>query len=138
MIDELASTMTRLPDPAPPAPLAANVMARIARLPDERSLVTPAEMAAVNAESTGRERLAWGGGLAGVGIAFGTYVYGELAAGTLPDLISSRIGHGPLVTMPIEPGMLVLGLGLLLYLKGLFTPLRRAAHIEHSSGGLRR
>jgi hypothetical protein len=65
------------------------------------------------------------------------YVRSEMAAGTLPDLTSSRIGHVPLVTIPVEPAMLVLGLGLLLYLRGLFSPLRRATSKEQG-GGLRR
>src|SRR5579863_10360397 len=136
MIDEVASTMTRLPDPAPPASLAANVMARIARLPDERSPLPPAETFAVETKSGRGERLAWGWIVGGLVIAFGMYVRSELAAGTLPDLTSTRIGHVPLVTIPVEPAMLVLGLGLLLYLKGLFSPLRRAAPNGHSTGGL--
>jgi hypothetical protein len=137
MIDDMASTMTRLPDPAPPASLAATVMARIARLPDERSALPPAETFAVKTTSGRGERLAWGWGLGGLVIAFGMYVRSEMAAGTLPDLISSRIGHVPLVTIPVEPAMLVLGLGLVLYLRGLFSPLRRATSKEQG-GGLRR
>jgi hypothetical protein len=133
MIDEVASTMTRLPDPAPPASLAANVMARIARLPDERSSLPLAETFAVKTESGRGEQLAWGWGLTGVVIAFGMYVRSEMAAGTLPDLTSSRIGHVPLVTMPVEPAMLVLGLGLLFYLKGLFSPLSRVAPNERKA-----
>lgn len=134
MIDEVASKMTRLPDLAPPASLAANVMARVARLPDERSVVRPAETSAVKTESGRGERLTWGWGLAGLVIAFGTYVRSEMAAGTLPDLTSSRIGHVPLVTMSIEPAMLVLALGLLLYLKGLFSPLRHSVTKERGAG----
>jgi hypothetical protein len=133
MIDEVAPTMTRLPDPAPPASLAVNVMARIARLPDGRSLARPAEPSKVKSESGRGGRLAWGWGLAGAVIAFGTYVRSEMATGTLPDLTSSRIGHMQLVTMPVEPAMLILGLGLLLYLKGLFSPLRRAAPDERKA-----
>ena len=133
MIDDVASTMTRLPDPAPPAALAANVMARIARLPDKPSSDPSADRAAVKAESGRGERLARGWGLAGLVIAFGMYVRSEMAAGTLPDLISSRIGHVQLVTLTVEPATLVLGLGLLLYLKGLFSPLRRTAPKEPSA-----
>src|SRR5579864_4608561 len=128
MIDEVASTMTRLPDLAPPASFATQVMARVARLPDRRSLVRAAAgTSVVGTDSPNRERLAWVSGLAGLVIALGTYVDREIAAGTLPDLTSSRIGHTLLVTTPIEPAMLVLALGLLLYLKGLFSPVRRAA-----------
>jgi hypothetical protein len=131
MINEVASRVTRLPDLAPPASLSANVMARVARLSDERSVVRHAAGTSfIGTESSGRERLAWVWGLAGLVIALGTYVNREIAAGTLPDLTLSRIGHLQLVTMPIEPAMLVLALGLLLYLKGLFSPLRRAASKE--------
>ena len=131
MSDHMASTMTRLPDLAAPTSLGANVMARIARLPDERS---SAAMSAVKTESSRGERLAWGLGLAGLVIAFGTYVHTELAAGTVPSLISSPTGHVQLVTISVEPAMLVLGLGLLLYLKGFLTvPQRGAREAQRSS-----
>jgi hypothetical protein len=128
MIDEVTSTLTRLPDLAPPASLAANVMARVARLSDERSAFRPdAGTSLIGMESSSSERLAWVWGLAGLVIAFGAYVQSEIAGGTLPDLTSWRIGTVQPVTMPVEPAMLILALGLLLYLKGLFSPLRRAA-----------
>jgi hypothetical protein len=136
MIDEMASKMTRLPSLAPPASLAANVMARVARLSDERSVVRPAvRTSLIGTESSSSERLAWVSGLAGLVIALGTYVHREMAAGTLPDFTSSRIGHVQLVTMPIEPAMLVLALGLLLYLKGLFSPLRRGNRGQRTDPG---
>lgn len=128
MIDEVESKMTRLPDLVPPASLAAHVMARVARLPDGRSLVLPATRTSrVGTESRTRERLAWVSGLAGLVIALGACIHREVTTGTLPDLTSLHVGHVQLVTMPIEPVMLVLALGLVLYLQGLFSPVRRAA-----------
>jgi hypothetical protein len=48
-----------------------------------------------------------------------------LVTGALPDLTSPRIGRDSLALAPIDgPAVLVLGLGLLLYLGGLFAPLR--------------
>ena len=108
-------------------------MARIARLPSERSSLLPVEAFAVQTKSGRGERLAWGWGLGGLVIASGMYVRIEMAAGTLPDLTSSLIGRVPLVTIPVEPALLVLGLGLLLYLKGLFSPLPRAAPDERKA-----
>jgi hypothetical protein len=134
MIDEVASKVTRLPDLAPPASLSANVMARVARLSDERSVVRHAAgTSLIGTESSSRERLAWVWGLAGLVIALGTYVNREIAAGTLSDLTLSRIGRLQLVATPVEPAMLVLALGLLLYLKGLFSPLRSAASKERGA-----
>ena len=130
MIDEVAPTMTRLPDLAPPASVAANVMARIARLPDRSSLVIPAETSAVTTESRRGERMPWAWALAGLVVAFGAYVRSEIGVPSFPPFTSSRIGHLQLVTMPLEPAMLILALGLLLYVKGLFSPLRRVAFKE--------
>jgi hypothetical protein len=129
MIDQVTSEMTRLPDLAPPASLAANVMARIARLPDRRSQVSPAaETSRARAGHARGERLAWTWSLAGLVIVFGTYVSSRIAAGAPLDLTSSRIGNAPLITMPAEePAMFLLALGMLLYLAALFSPLRRAA-----------
>src|ERR1017187_9224810 len=135
MTERRTSKMKRLPELAPPTSMAANVMARIARLPDERSQIprvvdTPRT---VTRPSLG-ERLAWTWGLAGVVIVFGTYDYSKIVAGTLPDLTASRIGYAQLVTMPVEgPAMFFLAVGLLLYLTGMFSPLRRATSKERGA-----
>jgi hypothetical protein len=116
MNDDLASVMSRLPDPAVPATLSATVMARIAREDDARAVV-PVEV----------PRRAWGAwvwSIAGLMIVVGASVWGWMSAGTLPDLLAPRIGPGRQPLLPGGPAAAVIALGLFLYLAGLFAPLR--------------
>jgi hypothetical protein len=127
MTERLTSEMGRLPELVHPTSMATNVMARIARLPDERTRIphVPDTPRTVTTPAQG-ERLAWTWILAGVAIVFGTYIYGGVAAWAPPDLTSFRIGTVQLTTLPgKDPVVLCLAAGLLLYLAGLFSPLRR-------------
>lgn len=116
MNDDLTPLMTRLPDPAPPSTLAATVMARIAREDEAR------QVAAV--EPARRERPTWIWALVGIAVVVGASAWGWLTAGTLPDLTSPRIGPGTPALMPGGPAAAIIALGLLVYLAGLFAPLR--------------
>jgi hypothetical protein len=122
MIDDIAPGRTRLADPAPPATLSATVMARIAREADRRG--APAVAEAVPARSHG-DWPAWLWTLTGLAMVFCASAWRWLVTGALPDLTSPRIGRDSLALAPIEgPAVLFLGFGLLLYLAGLFAPLR--------------
>jgi len=116
MNDELTPLMTRLPDPAPPPTLTATVMARIAREEEARH--------AAVIEPVRRERPAWPWALVGIAVVIGASAWGWLAAGTVPDLISPRIGTGAPLLTPGGPAAVGITLGLLVYLAGLFAPLR--------------
>jgi len=123
MIDHVATLMARLPEPTPPASLKATVMARIAR---EAELQQDIAAEAANHARIPRERSVWiwtlAGGLATV---VGTTVYGWLAGGALPSFTAPLIGGGAPALIPM-PGSaaLIVALGLLIYLAGLFAPLR--------------
>ncbi|MDO8834702.1 MAG: hypothetical protein Q7V01_03865 [Vicinamibacterales bacterium] len=118
-MDDVTSIMSRLPDPDPPATLTATVMARIAREVDQGA-------DAPEVRVRHREYRAWAWALAGVVLVFGVSIYGWYATGSTPDLTSSRIGPGRPALMPIGgPVSALLGLGLLVYIVGLFAPLRR-------------
>jgi len=126
MIDHVTTVMARLPEPTPPASLKATVMARIAR-EAERQQDIAAETA--NPARIRRERPVWiwtlAGGLATVA---GTSVYGWLVRGALPSFTSPLIGGVAPTLIPIQgSAALVIGLGLLVYLAGLFAPLRQSS-----------
>jgi hypothetical protein len=124
MIEPIEARLARLAEPASPPALAATVMARIARA----SAPGPATAGqAVRPPATVR-----GGSLGGLWAFIGTVlvigvvVHGWIATGSAPDLLSSRIGNGGLVLMPVQGWTsLLLCAGLVLYLRGLFAPLRR-------------
>ena len=121
MIDHVATLMARLPEPTPPASLKATVMARIAREAEEQR-----EIAAADPARIPRERPVWiwtfAGGLATV---LGTSVYGWLVKGALPSFTAPLIGGGMPTLIPMQGlAALIVGLGLLIYLAGLFAPLR--------------
>jgi hypothetical protein len=123
----LKERLADLPEPTMPEGLAARTMARIARLEDEPA--TPAsrspEGGVLGVGGTGR---AWALALAGHAVGFGALVFVLLTGGSsASDLTSSRIGGlGSLAGIPeTAPVTLALATGLLLYLAGLFAPLRR-------------
>jgi hypothetical protein len=123
MIDHVATLMARLPEPTPPASLKATVMARIAR---EAELQQDLAAEAADPARIPRERPVWiwtlAGGLATV---IGTSAYGWLVAGALPSLTAPLIGGGAPTLIPMQgSAALIIGLGLLIYLAGLFAPLR--------------
>jgi hypothetical protein len=130
MTDLVESELARLPEPMPPATLAATVMARVA---EERAPSSLASRAPRDNSANGRARRSWTGlpawaaAFAGLAIVFVSWIGGQLEAGSSLALISSQIGVPSPGSMPPN-GSAVFGLalGLLLYLAGLFAPLRKS------------
>lgn len=119
-MDDLTPVLSRLPEPMPPSTLTATVMARI-----EREAELHAETNVAVPVSRARELRTWLLTFVGVALALTAFVNGWLSSGTLPNLTAARIGlnHAPL--MPIGTSVSVLlALGLMAYLAGLFAPLR--------------
>ena len=127
MIEDIATQMARLPEPTPPASLKATVMARIAR---EAELQQDIAAEAADPARIPRERPLWIWTLAGgLAMVFGASVYGWLVRGTLPSLTAPLVGGGNPTLLPIQgSAALIIGLGLLIYLAGLFAPLRPSSH----------
>ena len=85
------------------------------------------EFPAVTAAKARSDRPAWAAAIAGVTIGLGAQMYGLLAGESTLDLVSSRIGDGTAGLLEIphaDPVVFLLAAGLLLYLTGLFAPLR--------------
>jgi hypothetical protein len=118
MTDDLKDLLQQLHEPEPPPSISATVMARIAREVEAHAV----------AEATvpvQRERPAWVWMIVGVTLVAAVALYGPLDSGTLPDFTSARIGRTRPELLPSGgPLMGVLALGLLIYLAGLFAPLR--------------
>jgi hypothetical protein len=134
MIDHVATLMAQLPEPTPPASLKANVMARIAR---EAELQQDITVEATDPARIPRERPVWiwtlAGGLAAV---IGTSAYGWLVKGALPSLTAPLIGGGVPALVPMQgSAALIIGLGLLIYLAGLFAPLRPSSSPRSRAAG---
>ena len=134
MIDHVATVMARLPEPTPPASLKATVMARIAREAEQQDIAAEA----ADPARIRRERSAWiwtlAGGLATV---MGASVYGWLVRGAMPSFTSPLIGGVSPTLIPMQgSAALVIGVGLLIYLAGLFAPLRASS--ESPSQAIRR
>jgi hypothetical protein len=112
---------TRLPEPAPPASLKATVMARIAREADRREALAarPAPR-----RRSWRDAPAWLWTTAGIALTAGVRVYQHAQTGAPlgPDAPS------PMRMLTLLPADLTMAatilLGLLVYLAGLFAPLR--------------
>jgi hypothetical protein len=128
----LTAALTELDSPAPPPHLAVNVMARIARIEAANPLpAAAAGSVAIVAPST-RDWSAWatafGGLAAGLAIVVSTQ-FGEASAHFLwPRL---RWITTATVAMPASStGALFLGIALLLYVGGLFAPLRDRRRLE--------
>ena len=126
------SELTRLPEPVVPSTLAGAVMARVSRLDEGH---TPASLAF--SVSTGRpqkQRIwSWNSLAAGVAAFAGlvivllSWIDGRLDTGSWPSLISLHVGAPNMVRLPPDlSAALGLALGLLLYLGGLFAPLRKS------------
>lgn len=119
MMDDLTSVLERLPEPMPPSTLTATVMARIEREAERKADAGEAPV------PRHREHRAWLWTLAGAALVLGVSLYGPLVKGALPDFTSSRIGFGRKGVLPVEGRTaLLLALGLVVYLVGLFAPLR--------------
>ena len=122
----LATDLASLPQPDPPAHLAASVMARIARLEPPHTAAAPASV-----QSDAPVLLRWQDRAAALaGVAAGGVVVLSIAVspGTAVDLTSPRIGGltGLLTANATSTGGTAVAVGLVLYLVGLFAPLRSA------------
>jgi hypothetical protein len=113
MNDDLAPILSTLPEPVAPSSMTASVMARIAREAD----------AAVAVERP-RERPTWVWSVVGLAVVMAAAIYGWINGIGLPDLLGSKVG-GRLALLPMGgPLTAVMTVGLLIYLAGLFAPLR--------------
>ena len=118
-MDDLTPVLARLPEPMPPSTLTATVMARIEQEAEQKAA------AAGTVPVRRLEMRAWLWTFVGVALVVGVLISAALDARAMPDFTSSRIGLGRAPLMPIEgPALLLLGVGLLVYLSGLFAPLR--------------
>lgn len=128
-MNALETTLQSLPEPAPPKGLSQAVMTRIAQLDEEHRRVAAGQPAR---PATRRLREVWAAAaiVLGVAVGFAAPAYQLLVGQTALDLTSPRIGggiQGVVQMMPANPAAAVLAVGLLLYLSGLFAPLRDAA-----------
>ena len=120
MTDELKPLLQQLSEPEPPASISATVMARIAREVERR-----AEAEAAPALRP-RERPTWLFAVAAIAIVFLVVANGWLSSGLIPSLTSPRIGVDRPPLMPLLDVRLtaLMALAFLIYLAGLFAPLR--------------
>lgn len=136
--------LTRLPEPVPPATLVTTVMARVSRLAEGPASASLAYRAPKGNSREERVRglidlAAWVAALAGLAIVFVSWINARQEAGSLLDLMSSRIGPPNLLSMsPNGPAALGLALGLLLYVAGLFSPLHNRESAHQASKNTRR
>jgi hypothetical protein len=121
MNDDLSTLMTNLSAPAPPASLKATVMARIAREADRQDAPVPSAIAPAH---PGRDRVVWLSAFIGLAVVLSTVGYAWISAGTLPNVASPRLGPMSIPLIPQGTAGMAIGLGLLVYLAGLFGPLR--------------
>jgi hypothetical protein len=120
MTDDLTPVLSRLPEPMPPSTLTATVMARIEREAGQRANAT-----LTVARSRSREFQTWFWTFAGIGLVLMVFINGWLSSGVLPSLTAARIGFNRVPLMPAGTSVsLLLALGLIAYLAGLFAPLR--------------
>lgn len=120
MIDDLKPLLQQLPEPEPPSSIAATVMSRIEREADRR-----AEAHSVAPARAARELSTWLWTFIGIALVVILFANGWLSLNTPPDLTSPRVGAGRALLIPIQgPAMGLVGVGLLIYLAGLFGPLR--------------
>ena len=125
---EIATLMTAelraLPDPDGPADLANIVMARIAQLPEPGAAAETvnAAAAAVHERDWAQSLTVLGGLVAGLALILSM----PSGAEVLSDFVTPRFrAAGALATVPSSgPAALAIGVGLLLYAVGLFSPVR--------------
>jgi len=123
MNDDLAPLLKALHEPEAPPTMTATVMARIAREAGRRSEEQVTVPVRRRAEMAGWLYICAGAAL--VVLVFG---FGWLSSGVMPNFMSARIGLGRTSLMPaLGPWSAVLVIGLLVYLAGLFSPLRARA-----------
>jgi hypothetical protein len=124
-VTALETGLAGLPEPAVPDGLTTAVMARIARVGDarERAVAEGAQ----RAETRSVRRAGWWA-LAGQAAGLAALAFLAVRGGVPPDLTSPRIGLDTSSVVPLPEGTLtwiVLATGFLLYIAGLFAPLRR-------------
>ena len=120
MNDDFTPLLRDLPEPAPPSTMTSTIMARI-----EREVERKAEARVAAAVRSPLDLRMWLSTFAGIALVVVLFANGWMSLGMLPDLTSRRIGWGHAMLVPIRgPAMLLVGLGLLVYLIGLFAPLR--------------
>jgi hypothetical protein len=129
--DTVESDLTRLPEPKAPATLVATVMARVSRLDDARpaaifAAAPPKRRSPAARAGHWKDVPAWVTALAGLAIVFVSWTAGRLEPSSWLGFVPSQIGTlNPVRLPPGGPAALGLGVGMLLYLAGLFAPLRK-------------
>lgn len=125
--DNVASRLRRLPEPAPPPAFSRAVMARVRREAEEhtRGLTSGAMARARQRQPVGwRSVFPWAVALGGITIVFVSWMGGRLVVGSSGDPISwvfGTLAFGPPRDEAAVPGV---ALGLLLFMAGMFAPLR--------------
>ena len=124
-VTALTADLRTLPDPDAPRDLASIVMARIAQLPESGSVaasLTARGAAGVRERDWTLSLIALGGVVAALAVILTMPSGAEVLAGFVTPRFSAA---GPLATLPSSgPAALAIGLGLLLYVAGLFAPVR--------------
>lgn len=131
-MNTLESDLKHLPEPAVPEGLSANITARLANL-DEEGIAGASKPVRIASIKATRDRLAWTVALVGLTVGVGAQAYRIAVSAMTLDLTSLRIiREFELISWlmdgaPPSPAVAVLAVGLLLYLIGIFAPLRRTA-----------
>ena len=131
-MNTLESDLKHLPEPALPEGLSANITARLANL-DEEGIAGASKPVRIASIKATRDRLAWTAALVGLTVGVGAQAYRIAVSAMTLDLTSLRIiREFELISWlmdgaPPSPAVAVLAVGLLLYLIGIFAPLRRTA-----------
>ena len=131
-MNTLESDLKHLPEPALPEGLSANITARLANL-DEEGIAGASKPVRIASIKATRDRLAWTVALVGLTVGVGAQAYRIAVSAMTLDLTSLRIiREFELISWlmdgaPPSPAVAVLAVGLLLYLIGIFAPLRRTA-----------
>ena len=126
MTDDLAPLLNELPEPVPPSSITVTVMARIHREVEQKREAERKSGSTVTVSARQpRELQTWVWTFVGLALVLAVTIKGWLSSGSLPDFTSSRIGLGHVALMPVQGSLaLLLALGLVIYLGGLFSPLR--------------
>jgi len=131
-MNTLESDLKYLPEPAVPEGLSANITARLANL-DEEGIAGASKPVRIASIKATRDRLAWTAALVGLTVGVGAQAYRIAVSAMTLDLTSlGIIREFELISWlmdgaPPSPAVAVLAVGLLLYLIGIFAPLRRTA-----------
>ena len=120
----LANDLAALPEPAPPAHLAPAVLARIARLESSPTHGATDRERAVVVSRTWQDHAAAAAGIIAAGLIAISLMSGQ---GPAVDVTSPRIGgsNGLLAMQGTTTWWTTLAVSLVLYLTGLFAPVRR-------------